>query len=94
MFSKQTWTAYGIALLSDVAIDFFSIWGLLPIVGDIVDIFTIATLYPTIGTYALIGAGEIIPALDFLPLHTAAVFMWDLSNTKGVSSFNKNRTRG
>ena len=52
--------------------------GFLPLVGDLLDIFGIIILFPLIGKYALLGAAELIPTLDFLPLFTGSVIVWKM----------------
>ena len=60
-----------IAMFLDVADILFFAW--LPVVGDVLDVIGVGILLVLIGPYALIGAAELIPFVDVLPLHTAAV---------------------
>jgi len=60
-----------IAMFLDVADILFFAW--LPLVGDVLDVIGVGMLLVLMGPYALIGALELVPFLDFLPLHMAAV---------------------
>jgi len=68
------WIALFIAVLLDLAD--WGIVGLIPVLGDALDIIGIAILFPFIGVYALLGAVEFIPILgDLAPSFTVAVIL-------------------
>ncbi len=69
---KNFWVALIIALVLD-AIDYVVGW--IPILGDALDVFGIVVLYMMIGPIAILGAAELIPALDFLPIFTGTVVL-------------------
>ena len=46
-------------------------FGLIPVVGDIIDILGIAYFYRVLGPTALAAALELIPGFDILPSYTA-----------------------
>jgi len=65
--------AYSIAIISD-SLDYLAFFIFqIPIIGDVADLLTIGILWYSIGNYAFIGIGELVPALDFLPTHTGSV---------------------
>lgn len=75
-----------IAVVSDAVMDILLLIGLIPIVGDILDLATSFILYRYIGSYALISGGELIPALDILPFHTASVIAWRFLHKGAVAA--------
>lgn len=70
--NMKFWLALVIAIGLDIA-DFFGGW--IPIVGDVLDVVGVGILLFLIGSAALLGALELIPLVDFLPMFTGAVFL-------------------
>jgi len=68
------WMALFIAIILDL-VD-WGIVGLIPVLGDALDIIGIAILFPFIGVYSLLGVVELIPILgDLSPSFTVAVIL-------------------
>ena len=63
--------ALAIALFSD-GVDLVLV-GLIPGIGDVLDLLTIALLYRFLGLYTLGGLAELIPVVDIFPTYTALV---------------------
>lgn len=57
-------------------------WITYEIVGDAVDLITVFILRKYIGAYAYIGASELLPTWDLLPVFTASVAAWQLSGAR------------
>lgn len=71
------WIALIIAVFLDL-ID-YGLVGLIPFIGDFIDIIGIVLLFPFIGFYALLGVVEFVPFVgDILPSFTAAVILYKL----------------
>ena len=49
----------------------FLLAGLLPIIGDIIDVIGTFYFYRVLGPAGLVGAVELIPGIDILPTYTA-----------------------
>lgn len=68
--------AYLVAVIADLC-DYilFFIFDI-PVLGDIIDLITVALLAPAIGKYALLGLFELVPiAGDLVPSFTIAVIL-------------------
>jgi len=83
-----------IAIISDL-LDYFGAG--LPIVGDIVDLITVALLYPLIGKASLPGFLEFIPGVDIFPTYTLLAIVhlfrvWGTSSTNDTEKIPKNIT--
>lgn len=60
-------------------------WITYELIGDIVDLITVFMLRRYIGGYAYIGASELLPAWDLLPIFTLSVAAWQLSGARKAS---------
>ena len=64
------------ALVIAILLDLFDFsFGWIPVAGDLVDGLGLIVLLVLVGPTALIGLGEFIPFVDFLPLHTIGVLL-------------------
>lgn len=75
---KYTYTIIG--LLFD-AFDWLVI-GMIPVLGDIVDIFATAFWFTKLGPTGLIAGIELIPLVDILPTNIVLGFMTDQRGAK------------
>ena len=75
---KYTYTIIG--LLFDV-FDFLGV-GLIPILGDIVDIIATAFWFTKLGPTGLIAGIELIPLVDILPTNILLGYMVDQKGAK------------
>ena len=75
---KYTYTIIGV--LFDV-FD-FAIVGMLPVIGDIVDILATAFWFTKLGAVGLLAGVELIPLADILPLNILCGFLVDKQGEK------------
>lgn len=73
---------WGIAIVAAVGNDIIDYTGagMIPLAGDVIDIISTAALYPVAGPMIdLLTLSELIPGIDALPVHTAALvaaYLW------------------
>lgn len=76
--SLKMWLLAIVAAVGNDVLDHFG--GSLPIAGDILDIISTAAMYPIVGPfYDLFTLSELIPGVDFIPVHTSALlaaYLW------------------
>ena len=83
-----------LALISDT-LDFFGV-GVMPVLGDALDVFTTVILLPIIGPTAFLGLLELIPLADLFPtfLFVIALSRVFPFNWKDVGKIMKSKVIG
>ena len=78
-------THWGLALLVAIVLDVldWAVIGSIPIYGDVFDLIGMGILFRLLGPLGLIGAIELVPVVDVLPMFTISVILaWLYADSK------------